>query len=92
MGEIAPSVEFQIYAPFEGSYERQAPSTKQRPATVLLLLVKFPQENVYYSASYALTKKTLSNMKAKNTIKITYLPGSQLCIIKMITSKQQTKT
>jgi hypothetical protein len=29
--------------------------------------VRFPQENVYYSASYALTEKTLSNMKAKNT-------------------------
>jgi hypothetical protein len=67
MGEIAPSVEFQNNAPCEGSDETQAPPTKQRQATVfLLLLVRFPQENVYYSASYALTKKTLSNMKAKN--------------------------
>jgi hypothetical protein len=92
MGEIARSGEFQNYAPCEGSDERQAPPTKQGPATVLLLQVRFPQENVYYSASYTLTKKTLSNMKAKNTIKITYLPGSQFCLIKMITSKQQTKT
>jgi hypothetical protein len=75
MGEIAPNVEFQNYAPCEGSDERQAPPTKQGPATVLLLpQVRFPQENVYYSASYAISKKTLSNMKAKNTIKITYLP------------------
>jgi hypothetical protein len=92
MGEIAPNVEFQNYAPCEGNDERQAPPTKQRPATVLLLLqVRFPQENVSYSARCASTKKTLSNMKAKNTIKITYLPGSQLCTIKMITSKQQKK-
>jgi hypothetical protein len=67
MGEIAPRVEFQNYAPFEGSDERQLSPTKQLPATVLLLLtVRFPQENVYYSARYALTKKTFSNMKAKN--------------------------
>jgi hypothetical protein len=86
MGEIAPSVEFQNYAPFKISDERQAPPTKKQSATVLLRqLVRFSQENVYYSASYVLTKKTLSNMKARNTIKITYLPGFQLCIIKMIT-------
>jgi hypothetical protein len=92
MGEISPNVEFPNYAPSEGSDERQAPPIKQGPATVILLLqVRFPQENVYYSASYALSKKTLSNKKAKNTIKITYLPGSLLCIIEMITSKQQKK-
>jgi hypothetical protein len=66
MGEIAPNAEFQNYAPCEGSDERQLSPTKQGPATVLLPQVRFPQENVYYSASYALTKKTLSNMKAKN--------------------------
>jgi hypothetical protein len=59
---------------------------------LLLLLLRFSQKNIQYSASYVLTKKTLSNVKAKSTIKITYFSGFQHCIIEMTTSKRGTKT
>jgi hypothetical protein len=46
----------------------------------LLPLVTFPPENINYSASFTLTKKAPLFMKAKNIVKVTYLPGIQLCI------------
>jgi hypothetical protein len=52
---------------------------------LILQPVRFPPENIDYSASCALSKKALFYMKTKNTIQITDLSRFELWILKMTT-------
>jgi len=61
MGEIAPDAGFRNYVPFEGSDKRRTPSYMQRHCIGLILqpVVRFTPENINYSASCTLSKRTL---------------------------------